>query len=87
MVEVERRLQPRRRHRRRNDDGENEEFDGDEFDEQDEQEVVDHNRRYCELYREYGATIFGGDARRNIRMVDNREDSSLGSIKMKISSF
>ena len=92
MAEMERRQQPRRRDRRRNDEGQYEEFDGDEFDEGDEQEWVDHNRRYGGWHRgvrnrEDGATIFGGDARRNIRRVENREYSSLGSIKMKILSF
>ena len=92
MVEVEKRPQPRRRDRRRHDEGEYEEFDGNKFDEEDEQEWVDHNRRYGGQYRgvrnrENGAAIFGGDARRNMMRVDNREDSSLGSIKMKILSF
>ena len=54
--------------------------------------MVDNNNRYGGRYRgvrnrEYEATIFGGDARRTIRRVENREDSSLGSIKMKITSF
>ena len=40
-----------------------------------------------EFDEEDGAAIFGGDARRHIRRVDNREDSSLGSIKMKLLSF
>ena len=37
--------------------------------------------------REDEIAIFGGDAGRNIRRVENRKDSSLGTIKMKISSF
>ena len=50
MVEIERRLQPRRRDRRRNDEGENGEFEGDEFDDEDDQEWVD-NRRFGGRYR------------------------------------
>ena len=92
MAEMERRQQPRRWDRRRNEEGEYEEFEGDEFDEEDEQEWVDNNRRYGGRYkgvrnREDVVTIFGGDVRRNIRRVDNIEDSSLGSIKMKIPPF
>ena len=69
MVEVERRLQLRRRDRRRNDEGENDELEGDEFDDEDDQEWVDNNRRYGGQYRgvrnrEDGAAIFGRDARR-----------------------
>ena len=89
---MQRRQQPRRQDRKRNDEGEYEEFEGDEFDDEDDQEWVDNNRRYGGQHRgvrnrEDGAAIFGGDARRNIRRVDNREDSSLGGIKMKIPSF
>ena len=92
MTDMEKKQQPKRWDRKRNDEGEYEEFEGDEFDDEDEQEWVDNNRRYGGRYRgvrnrEDGAAIFGGDARRNIRRVDNREDSSLGSIKMKIPSF
>ena len=92
MVEVERRLQPTRRDRKRNDEGEYEEFDGDGYDEGDEPKCVDNNRRYGGWYRgvrnrEDVATIFGGNARRNIMRVEDREDSSLGSIKMKIPFF
>ena len=92
MVEIKRRQQPRRGDRKRNDEGEYEEFDGDDLDEGDEHEWVDNNRKYGGRYkgvrnREDGAAIFGGNAKRNIRMVEDREDSSLGSIKMKIPSF
>ena len=92
MVEMERSQQPRRQDRRRNDEVEYDEFEGDESDDEDDQEWVDNNRRYGGWHRgvrnrEDGAAIFGGDAMRNIMMVDNREDSSLGSIKMKIPSF
>ena len=92
MVEIERRQQPKRRDRRNNNEDEYEEFDGDGYDEEDEQEWVDNNRRHGGRYkgvkyREDGAAIFRGDARRSIRRVENREDSSLDSIKMKISSF
>ena len=93
MMELERRLKPRRRDRRTNNEGEYEEFDGDDYDEEDEQEWVDNNnRRYSGRYRgvskrEYETAIFGGNAMSTIRRVHYREDSSLGSIKMKISSF
>ena len=92
MEQVERMLQPRRRKRKRNDEGEYEEFEGDEFDEEDDQEWVDNKRRYGGRHRgvrnrEDVVVIFRGDVRRNIRRVDNREDNSLGSIKMKIPSF
>ena len=92
MIEIERRQQPRRRDRRRNDEGEYEGFGGDDFDEENEWEWVNNNRRYGGRYkgvrnREDGPTIFGWDARRNIMRAENREDSSLGSIKMKIPSF
>ena len=69
-----------------------EEFDWDGQDEEDEQEWVDNNMRYGGWYKgvrniEDDATIFERNARRNIRKVEDREDSSLGSIKMTIPCF
>ena len=91
-MEIERRQQPRRRDRRKNDEGEYEECDGDGYDEEDEQDWVNNNRRFGGRYRgvknrEYGDAIFGGNASKNIRRVEDKEDSGLGSIKMKIPSL
>ena len=92
VMKIERRKHPRRRDRRRNEEDEPKEYDGDDYDEEDERGEINNNRRYGGRHRgvrnrEDRAAIFGGGARRNIRRVDNGEDSSLGNIKMKIPSF
>ena len=71
---------------------EDEEYDGDGFDEEDDRGSMVGNRRHGGRFREVRnrevePTTFGGNARRNVRRNEDREDSNLGSIKMKIPSF
>ena len=71
---------------------EEEEYDGDGVDEEDERQSIVNNRRYGRRFRRVRnrddeTTTFGGNARRNTRRVEDKEDNNLGSIKMKIPSF
>ena len=75
MIELERRQHPRqyprRQDRRRNNGDEYKDVSGDDF--EDEEPII--------------FTTFGGKARRNIRSNEDRVDSNVGSIKMKIPHF
>ena len=71
---------------------EDEEYDGDGSNEEDDRGSMVGNRRHGGQFREVGnredeLATFGGNARRNVRKNEDKEDSNLGSIKMKILSF
>ena len=68
---------------------EDEEYDGDGFDEEDDRASMVGNKRHGGRFREVRNEhdTFGGNVRRNVKRNEDREDSNLCNIKMKILSF